>query len=181
MAQKVLISDKLAPEGVKFLVDLRADTLRFLRQAPELEIIDEELKRYKTDLADQMRIVEDDTFLRVERLLVGKTANKGPKKLVKGAKITKAYLQDLDRYHWFDVRVANDKASRVMEQLKEGLAAKRVEFDRAFVRSAINTLGAFTGLPSAQINRTIDGVQAILEGEVEGVGAVVAPLTGVKK
>jgi hypothetical protein len=57
----------------------------------------------------------------------------------------------------------------------------QMEFDRAFVRSAINTLGAFTGLPSAQINRTIDGVQAILEGEVEGVGAVVAPLTGVKK
>lgn len=57
----------------------------------------------------------------------------------------------------------------------------QMEFDRAFVRSAINTLGAFTGLPSAQINRTIDGVEAILEGEVEGVGAVVAPLTGVKK
>ncbi len=57
----------------------------------------------------------------------------------------------------------------------------QMEFDRAFVRSAINTLGAFTGLPSAQINRTIDGVEAILEGEVEGVGAVIAPLTGVKK
>jgi hypothetical protein len=57
----------------------------------------------------------------------------------------------------------------------------QMEFDRAWFRSAINTLGAFTGLPSAQINRTIDGVEAILEGEVKGVGAVVAPLTGVKK
>jgi hypothetical protein len=57
----------------------------------------------------------------------------------------------------------------------------QMEFDRAWFRSAINTLGAFTGLPSAQINRTIDGVEAILEGEVEGVGAVIAPLTGVKK
>ncbi len=57
----------------------------------------------------------------------------------------------------------------------------QMEFDRAWFRSAINTLGAFTGLPSAQINRTIDGVEAILEGEVAGVGAVVAPLTGVKK
>ncbi len=96
------------------------------------QIIDDELKRYKTDLADQMRIVEDDSFLRLERLIVGKTANKGPKKLAKGAKITKTYLTDLDRYHWFDVDVANDKVNRQMEQLKEGMAQKRVEFDRAY-------------------------------------------------
>jgi malonyl-CoA decarboxylase len=31
------------PNGVKFLVDLRADVHRYLRQAPELEVIDEEL------------------------------------------------------------------------------------------------------------------------------------------
>ena len=64
-----------------------------------------------------------------------------------------------------------------------GLAtqAGQLDFDRAFRRSAINTLGAFTGLPSAQVNRTIDGIEAVIEGEVEGVGAVVAPLTGVQR
>lgn len=64
-----------------------------------------------------------------------------------------------------------------------GLAtqAGQLEFDRAFRRAAINTLGAFTGLPSAQINRTIDGIEAVVEGEVEGVGAVLAPLTGVQR
>jgi len=64
-----------------------------------------------------------------------------------------------------------------------GLAtqAAQLEFDRAFRRSAINTLGAFTGLPSAQINRTIDGIEAVVEGEVEGIGAVAAPLTGVQR
>ena len=96
------------------------------------QIIDDELNRYKKDLADQLRIVEDDTFLRVERLLIGKTANKGPKKLVKGAKITKAYLSEIERHGWFDIDVANDKLSRQMEQLKESLAHKRVEFDKAF-------------------------------------------------
>ena len=96
------------------------------------QIIDDELKRYKTDLADQMRIVEDDAFLRLERLVVGKTANKGPKKLAKGAKITKTYLTEVDRYHWFDIDVANDKVNRQIEQLKESIAQKRVEFDRAF-------------------------------------------------
>ncbi len=96
------------------------------------QIIDDELKRYKKDLADQLRIVEDDTFMRLERLLTGKTANKGPKKLAKGAKITKAYLADVERHSWFDIDIANDKASRQMEQLKESLAQKRVEFDKAF-------------------------------------------------
>ena len=96
------------------------------------QIIDDELKRYKTDLADQMRIVEEDAFLRLERLVVGKIANKGPKKLAKGAKITKAYLLEVDRYHWFDIDVANDKVNRLIEQLKEGMAQKRIEFDRAY-------------------------------------------------
>ena len=59
--------------------------------------------------------------------------------------------------------------------------AGQLEFDRAFRRSAINTLGVFTGLPSAQINRTIDGIEALVEGEVEGPTAVLAPLTGVQR
>ena len=33
----------LLPDGVKFLVDLRADVLRYLREAPQLEVLDEEL------------------------------------------------------------------------------------------------------------------------------------------
>jgi len=96
------------------------------------QIIDDELKRYKKDLADQMRIVEDDAFVRVERLLNGKIVNKGAKKLAKGAKITQASLMEVDRHSWFDIDVGNDKVSRQMEQLKDSLAQKRVDFDRAF-------------------------------------------------
>ena len=96
------------------------------------QIIDDELKRYKKDLADQLRIVEDDAFSRVERLLTGKTANGGPKKLAKGAKITKAYLAEVERHQWFDIRLANDVASQQMEQLQESLAQTKALFDRAF-------------------------------------------------
>jgi DNA-directed RNA polymerase subunit beta len=96
------------------------------------QIIDDELKRYKKDLADQLRIVEDDTFGRIERLLVGKTANGGPKKIAKGTKLTKSYLAEVERHSWFDIRLANDHASRQLEQLKESLAQKRLEFDAAF-------------------------------------------------
>ena len=96
------------------------------------QIIDDELKRYKQDLADQFRIVENDAFERLERLLTGKTANGGPKKLAKGSKITKAYLQDIDRHHWFDVRLTNEESAQQVEQLQESIKQTTVLFDKAF-------------------------------------------------
>jgi len=96
------------------------------------QIIDDELKRYKKDLADQMRIVEGDAFERIERLLTGKTANKGPKKLAKGTKITKAYLESMERYDWFDISLSGEDAQLQLEQLKESMSRMREEFDRAF-------------------------------------------------
>ena len=96
------------------------------------QIIDDELKRYKQDLADQFRIVENDAFERLERLLTGKAANGGPKKLAKGSKVTKAYLQEIDRHHWFDVRLSNEDAAQQVEQLQESIKQTTVLFDKAF-------------------------------------------------
>jgi DNA-directed RNA polymerase subunit beta len=96
------------------------------------QIIDDELKRYKKDLADQLRIVENDAYERLERLLIGKTANGGPKKLAKGTKITKPYLQDVERHSWFDIRVAAEDVSQQMEQLQESLKQTQQLFDKAY-------------------------------------------------
>ncbi len=95
-------------------------------------IIDDELKRYRLDLNDQLRIVENDTFSRIERLLIGKEVNGGPKRLAKGATITKAYLDDVDRYQWFEVRLADETAAGQLESLKESVEQKRHQFDLAF-------------------------------------------------
>jgi len=97
------------------------------------QIIDDELRRYKTDLADQMRIVERDTFARIERLLVGKIANKGPKKLAKGTKLTKAYLESIDPHHWFDIGLASDETAQQLENLRESIEQTRKDFDVSFV------------------------------------------------
>jgi len=95
-------------------------------------IIDDELKRYRLDLNDQLRIVENDAFERIERLLVGKAVNGGPKKLAKGEVVTSAYLADLDRYHWFEVRLADEAAASQLEALRESIEQKRHQFDLAF-------------------------------------------------
>src|SRR5882672_3869362 len=122
------------PSGISgTVIDVQVFTREGIeRDKRSAQIIDEELKRYKKDLADQMRIVESDTFERLERLLTGKTANGGPKRLTKGTKVTKDYLQDIERYHWFDVRLANEEAAQQLEQLQEGLEQTRVKFDVAF-------------------------------------------------
>jgi DNA-directed RNA polymerase subunit beta len=96
------------------------------------QIIDDELKRYKKDLGDQLRIVENDAFERLERLLNGKTANGGPKKLAKGSKVTKAYLAEVERHSWFDIRLANEESAAQMEQIKESLAQTKLQFDKAY-------------------------------------------------
>ncbi|MDH6249068.1 DNA-directed RNA polymerase subunit beta [Polynucleobacter sphagniphilus] len=102
------------------------------RDARAQSIIQEELQRYRLDLNDQLRIVEGDAFMRLEKLLVGKVANGGPKKLAKGTKIDKAYLDDLDKYHWFDVRPADDEVASQVEAIKSSIEAKRKQFDEAF-------------------------------------------------
>ncbi len=96
------------------------------------QIIDDELKRYRLDLNDQLRIVEGDAFQRLARMLVGKVANGGPKKLAKGTKIDQAYLEDLDHYHWFDIRLADDEAAVQLEAIKNSIEEKRHQFDLAF-------------------------------------------------
>jgi DNA-directed RNA polymerase subunit beta len=96
------------------------------------QIIDDELNRYKKDLVDQMRIVEADTFERIERLLKGKVATGGPNKLSKGTRITKEYLDGVESHSWFDIRLSNEDASVQLEQIKEGLIQKRKAFDVSF-------------------------------------------------
>src|SRR5690606_34782228 len=81
-------------------------------------IIDDELRRYRQDLNDQLRIVEDDAFDRIAKFLVGKTVNGGPRKLAKGTQITQEYLADLDRWQWFDIRLADEEHAVVLEHTK---------------------------------------------------------------
>jgi DNA-directed RNA polymerase subunit beta len=122
------------PSGISgTIIDVQVFTREGIdRDKRAAQIIDDELKRYKKDLADQMRIVEADTFDRIEKLLTGKTANKGPKKLAKGTKIAKPYLDSLERYDWFDISLANEESQIQLEQLKDGLSRMRDEFDKAF-------------------------------------------------
>ena len=97
------------------------------------QIIDDELKRYRQDLNDQLRIVENDAFDRIEKLLIGKVANGGPKKLAKGTKITKDYL-DGGRAATTGSTSARPTRTRrsQLEAIKNSLEQTRHSFDPTF-------------------------------------------------
>jgi DNA-directed RNA polymerase subunit beta len=96
------------------------------------QIIDDELKRFRLDLNDQLRIVEADAFDRIHKLLLGKVANGGPQKLAKGSKIDKDYLAGVEKFHWFDIRPADEDIASQLESIKNALAQTRHSFDLAF-------------------------------------------------
>ncbi len=122
------------PSGISgTVIDVKVFTREGIQRDKRAQlIIDEELRGYKKDLADQLRIVENDAFERLERLLIGKIASGGPKKLPKGTALTHEYLASLGRYDWFDLRLADDEAARQLESVKDSLTAVRTEFDAAF-------------------------------------------------
>jgi len=122
------------PSGmVGTVIDVQVFTREGItRDARAQSIIDDELRRYRQDLNDQLRIVENDTFDRIEKLLIGKTVNGGPRKLAKGAAVEKAYLAEMDRWQWFDIRLADEDHAVLLEQARESLEQKRHQFDLAF-------------------------------------------------
>ena len=102
------------------------------RDARAEQIISEQLSHYEQDLSDQMRIVEEDTFARIEKLLIGQNVSGGPKGIKKGDKISKELLAGIGRYEWFDIRLSDDKNSKTLESLKENLKLTKKEFDEKY-------------------------------------------------
>jgi DNA-directed RNA polymerase subunit beta len=122
------------PSGISgTVIDVQVFTREGIeRDKRAAQIIDDDLKSYRKDLNDQLRIVENDAYARIEKLLLNKTVNGGPKRLAKGAKVTKDYLDGVARHDWFDIRLANEESARQLEASKESLAQLRVTFDAMF-------------------------------------------------
>jgi len=97
-----------------------------------LSIEKSELESVRKDLDDTLRILEEDIYERVERMLTNKMAQGGPNKLKSGSKITKAYLDEVPREQWFEIRLKNDDANEQLQNAFERLNAQREEFDRRF-------------------------------------------------
>lgn len=102
------------------------------KDARALEIEESELNSVRKDLNDQLRIMEEGVYQRVEKLLTGKLAAGGPSGLSAGDKISKDYLDETSREKWFEIRLKNDDANHQLERAAEQLGALKEEFDGRF-------------------------------------------------
>jgi DNA-directed RNA polymerase subunit beta len=97
-----------------------------------LEIEEQEIKRYRKDLDDQLKIVEHDIFARVKSLLTGKKAEKGPNGLKKGDEISANYLNELTYSELLKIRTQDEDVNLQLESVAEQVEQQRKEFDERF-------------------------------------------------
>jgi len=97
-----------------------------------LEIEEDQLEAIRKDLGDQRRIMEEDLFDRIEKLLTGKVADGGPNKLPSGSKIAKAYLSEVPRDKWFEIRLHNEEANSQLEVMADQLKGMHEHFSQLF-------------------------------------------------
>ncbi len=102
------------------------------KDARALQIEEDELDQVRADLGDQLRILEEDTFQRVEKMLLGKVADGGPHSLKAGSKVTKSYLSELERDQWLEIRLRNEAAAQQLEAIAEQVKSQREEFRQRF-------------------------------------------------
>ena len=102
------------------------------KDARARQIEDAELEKVRKDLDDQFRILADDTYLRLERLLVDEVADGGPDDLEAGSRISEDYLRAVDREKWFEIRLRSDDANAQLERAREQLDAQKAQLDAYF-------------------------------------------------
>jgi DNA-directed RNA polymerase subunit beta len=100
------------------------------KDARALEIEKAELTKIKQDLDDELRILEDDIYQRVEKLLSGKTSDGGG--IPAGTRIGKSNLADLKREKWFDIRLKNETVTEQLEQFREQIKMLKREYENRF-------------------------------------------------
>jgi DNA-directed RNA polymerase subunit beta len=103
------------------------------KDARALQVEKEELKQVRKDLDDELRIVEDDMFSRIERLIIGQDADKGPKGLKKGEKITAEYLEEVERDSWLNISLKDEDLNVQLEKMSAQINEQREQFEQRFL------------------------------------------------
>jgi len=97
-----------------------------------LDIEQEEINRYRKDLDDQLKILEEDIFARVARLLIGKVAQSGPASLKAGTDISQEYLDGLRHSEWLKIKMKDEDINLQLETVVQQVEQQRKDFDEKY-------------------------------------------------
>jgi DNA-directed RNA polymerase subunit beta len=111
------------------VIDVRVFTRDGVEKDERAKAIEySELVRIRKDFNDEQRILEEDLFERVSRMVVNKRAETGPDTLAQGGKVTKAYLAKLPKEQWFSIRMESDDLNIQLERTLENLEQLRSNY-----------------------------------------------------
>lgn len=97
-----------------------------------LDIEQDEIRRYRKDLDDQLIILEGDIFDRVARLLIGKKALSAPGQLKAGTEITQDHLDNMKHSDWLKIKLEDEEINFQLETVAAQIEQQRKEFDAKF-------------------------------------------------
>jgi DNA-directed RNA polymerase subunit beta len=97
-----------------------------------LDIEQEEIKRYRKDLDDQLNILEEDIFARVSRMLLAKVAQSGPGSLKAGTEINQGYLDGLRHSEWLKIKMKDEDINLQLETVVLQIEQQRKDFDEKY-------------------------------------------------
>jgi DNA-directed RNA polymerase subunit beta len=114
------------PSGTKgTVIDVQVFTRDGLKKDQRsLEIQKTQLDQYKKDLLEELRIVEDDSFLRLKTALNGAKVASGPK-CKKGDLLTQERLIDLDKSELLMLRMDTDSLNDAIKAVEIGLSDRK--------------------------------------------------------
>ncbi len=90
-----------------------------------------QLAQIRKDLDDEYRIVEEATYERLQRALLGQKAASAPGKS-KGLTIDEEYLAGLERDDWFKIRMSDDELNAMLERSEAQLAERKDSLDAIY-------------------------------------------------
>jgi DNA-directed RNA polymerase subunit beta len=88
-----------------------------------------ELNQIRKDMRDELRILEEDTYKRIEKLIVGKMVLSGPDGLESREIITDEYLMKLKPHQWFEINLLDADATKQLESYATQLSVQRQQSD----------------------------------------------------
>ena len=90
-----------------------------------MDIEAEQVEQVKKDIADQLRIYEDDILFRVKNLILNQVSEGGPNDLKKGDKVTEEYLGSLEKDNWMEIRIRDEQINVQLEKLFRQLTKQK--------------------------------------------------------
>jgi DNA-directed RNA polymerase subunit beta len=115
------------PSGIEgTVIDVRVYTRDGIdKDDRSLDIEKEQIELVKKDIADQLRIYEDDILFRVRNLILNKVSEGGPNGLKKGEKVSDDYLNSIEKTSWLEIRIRDEKINVQLEKLSAQLTKQK--------------------------------------------------------